>query len=316
MEKKKIIYPEALEKGDKIAIVSPASSVKEEYVYGAMQKIRDRGYEPVLMPHAIGHEYGSYAAPERERVNDIIMALEDREIKAILCSRGGYGCCQLLRDIPLHLIKENPKWIIGFSDVTALHALWLKAGVASIHGPMAKHISTSEEDDYWTVALFNVLENGGRMNFVYECDIYDIPGAATGRLRGGNMAVMNDLAGSPYDMFNISPEENPEGVILFLEDIGEPIYKVNRMLWRLLLSGVFDKIKGLIFGNFTNYQADKNYKAMEEMISDFCLRYLKHLDIPIAIKFPTGHVPWNNSLVEGALINLDTTNCFVNLNSI
>lgn len=302
--REKIYYPAPLRPGDKIAIVSPASVVKEEYVEGAMAEMSGKGYQPVLMPHALGHEDGNFAASKSERLSDLFEALENEEIKAILCSRGGYGCTHLLSSLPISLVKNNPKWLIGFSDVSALHALWLRAGVASIHGPMAKHLATKGDEDICSLSLFEILENGGRFEYEFESHKFNQPGKARGILRGGNLAVLNDLANTEFDLLDIDKDED---VILFLEDINEPIYKVNRILWRLLHTGDLERVKGLIFGQFTDYGPDKNYKEMESMIHDLIKNSIPTLQCPVAYNFPIGHTDLNYPLTQGAKVELEVT---------
>lgn len=310
-----IIIPPSLSAGDKIALISPATIVKEEYVYGAMERIKERGYLPVLMPHALGPHDGSFASQKNDRLSDLYDALRDPEIKAILCTRGGYGCAQLLAYVPYGMIFSNPKWIIGFSDISALLAMWFTSDMASIHGPMAKHLATMPADDPATLALFNLLENGGCFEYTVSPHPYNYEGEASGVLIGGNLAVLNDLASSPYDVLDITEEKYPDGVILFLEDINEPIYKVNRMLWRLYLSGCLSSVKGIIFGHFTDYKPDANYESMEDMIHDFIENNLPFMDFPVAFNFPTGHVDYNLPLTVGAKVRLTVTDSEVNLRS-
>ena len=312
---KDLFYPAPLKKGDYIAIISPASVVKEEYVFGAISRLKERGYNPVLMKHAIGHESGSFSATKSERLIDLFEALEDPQIKAILCSRGGYGCCQLLANFSFGMISHNPKWLIGFSDISALHALWYNSGIASIHGPMAKHLATMPYDDPCTEALFNMLENSGRFDYTIASHKYNQIGKATGTLRGGNLAVLTDLADTPYDILNSSNDRNKDGVILFFEDIAEPIYKVNRMLWRMILNGSLTMVKGIIFGRFTEYRADKNYDTMEDMIHELIEHSIVPPNIPIVYNFPVGHTDINYPLTEGAKVELEVTETSVRLHS-
>lgn len=301
---KDFVFPEPIKPGDKIALISPASVVNEEYVYSAIDRLMQRGYEPVLMPAAIGKESGSFAATKDERLIDLLDALQDPEIKAILCTRGGYGCAQLLSNISYNIVANNPKWLIGFSDVSALLAMFYRSKIASIHGPMAKHLTTMPEDDPSTQALFQLLENGGKFEYTVPSHKYNLPGEAIGILRGGNLAVLNDLANTPYDLLSI---KDGEDVILFLEDISEPIYKVNRMLYRLLINGDLNNVKGLILGQFTEYKPDKNFRTMEDMINDFLKTALCQNPIPVVYKFPTGHTDYNLPLVEGARISLSVS---------
>lgn len=308
-----ILFPEPLKKGDKIALISPASAVKPEYVTIAMEKIIDRGYEPLLMPSALGHVDGSFAAPKADRIIDLLDALENDELKAILCTRGGYGCSQLLANISSSMVARNPKWLIGFSDISALLALWCRSGIASIHGPMAKHIATMPDDDPCTLALFNLLENGGRFDYKVSTHEYNRKGKAEGILRGGNLAVLNDIADTPSDILNVKPDED---VILFFEDINEPIYKVNRMLYRLINSGALLSVKGIVFGQFTDYKPDANFASMEEMLHSLMDMTNIPNDIPIAYNFPVGHTDVNLPLTEGAKVELNVDESFVSLRSL
>ena len=310
---KGLYFPQPLRPGDKVAFISPASSVKTEYVYGAMERFQERGYEPVLMPHALGHEEGSFAASKGKRVIDLMDALDDPEIRAIFCNRGGYGCVQILENFSYGLIARNPKWIIGFSDVSALHALWYRSGISSIHGPMAKHLAIEPVDDPCSQALFNMLESGGNFSYHTDSDSRNFYGKVRGVLRGGNMAVLNGLAATPYDIIDVRADEN---VILFFEDISEAIYSVERMLYRLDLSGTLRNVKGLIFGQFTEYKPDKNFNSMEDMISSLLSRTKLRPDTPVVFNFPVGHVSQNYPMTEGAEVELEVNDRQVILKTI
>ena len=307
-----IFLPPPLKKGDKVAIISPASAVKDEYVFGAMERFMERGYEPILMPYALGHESGSFAASKSDRLMDLLDVIQDEEIKAVFCSRGGYGCAQLLPNFSYNLIASHPKWVIGFSDVSALLALMYSSDVASIHGPMAKHLATSGDNDSFSEALLRILQNGGKFDIALTTNELSRHGKARGTLVGGNFAVLNSLASTPYDILKV---EEGEDVILFLEDISEAIYEVERMLSRLGMAGTLHKIKGLILGNFSEYKPDKNFLTMEQMADSF-LRRFNINNIPVAFSFPTGHSPENYPLVEGAEVELEITPQFTRLKTI
>lgn len=314
VNRKSVFLPQPLKQGDKIALLSPASTVKEEYVFGAMAKFMERGYEPILMPHAIGHTEGSFAASKSDRLTDLIDALENPEIRAIFCTRGGYGCVHLLPNFSYGMIARNPKWLIGFSDVSALLAMWYVSDIASIHGPMAKHIATKPDDDPCTNALFNLLATGGRFDYLLPSNPLNRVGKANGVLRGGNMAVLNGLAATPYDILDIRGRD--KDVILFFEDISEQIYAIERMLWRLNLSGTLMSVKGLIFGQFTEYNPDKNFNTMEEMVSHRLDRMLIPPGVPVVFDFPVGHVDLNYPLTVGANVQLEVTEETVSLKTI
>lgn len=311
---KEIVFPAALKKGDKIAILSPASIVRKEYIEGASDRISQEGFEPVLMPHVWGPSDGSFASNRNNRLKDLLDALENPDIKAILCARGGYGCCQLLPGLPENIVRENPKWIIGFSDVSALLAFWYENGVASVHGPMAKHLSLMPASDPCTEALFSILRSGGKFDYSFATHEGNREGYAEGILLGGNLAVLNDLSSTQFDLLSTSCDS--QDIILFLEDINEPIYKVNRILWRLLLSGTLQNVKGIIFGQFTDYHPDANYSTMEDMIRRFINREAEGKEIPAAYNFPVGHTDENYPLVVGARVGFEVKENSVRLHTV
>lgn len=291
-----MIFPEKLKRGDRIAIISPSSPVKEEYIDRAAEFFVSEGFEPVVMPCAKGPSSGSYASSAENRLNDFMEAWKDSSIRAILCSRGGYGAVHLLRDLPTEFLRRDPKWLIGYSDISALHAMLLNAGVASIHSPMAKHLTEEGPQDFCVRSLMKILHGDFPVEYTVSAHPYNLQGEAEGILAGGNLAVLNGLFGTDYDILK-------EGVILFIEDIAEAIYAVERMLYHILLSGGFNKIKGLIIGRFTEYRPDKNFSSMEDMIKNFLEREGVG-GIPIAFDFPVGHVKENYPLVEGSLARL------------
>ncbi len=288
-----------------MAIISPASVVKPEYIDLAAEYIRANGLEPVVMPHAKGPADGSFASSVFNRVTDLVNAWTMPGVKGVLCSRGGYGATHLLSLIPGELMRDFPKWLIGFSDISALHALSLSQGVASIHGPMARDF----RDDHIggrTVIEFmktGVLPEYRFENHESETMPCNIPGEARGKLIGGNLAVLNGLAATPYDMLGLAKKED---CVLFIEDIAEPVYKIERILYRLYMQGVFSCLKGLAVGQFTETSADRNYPTTERMIERF-LKEKGIADIPVAYNLPVGHFPGNLPVVEGAKVHLSVS---------
>lgn len=306
-----MIYPEKLKSEDKVAVITPATVVKTEFIGSAAEFLRDNGLEPVVMPHAKGPADGSYAASLGGRLSDLLTAWQMPEVKGVLCARGGYGATHLLPHIPGALLRENPKWLIGFSDISALHAFSLSCGVASIHGPMARDFRA---DCAGGRAVIEMLKTGRMSELTFENTggealPENIAGEASGRLIGGNLAVLNGLAATPYDIFARAMEED---IILFLEDIAEPIYKIERVLYRLYMQGVFTRLRGLAVGRFTEYNADKNYPTVERMIEAFLADHdLK--DFPVAYNLPVGHFPGNLPVMEGAEVTLRVTPTAANL---
>ena len=287
-----IIFPSPLTKGDKIAIISPASHILPDYVDGACNAIAQMGFQPVVSNHCKG-QCGGYSGTIEQRLADFLEALHNPEVKAILCSRGGYGVVHLLEYLSADDIAENAKWLIGFSDISALHAAMVASGVASIHASMAKHLTQFGDDDEATVALFNILQ-GKLPTYQTPSHAFNKPGTASGTLTGGNMAVLCGLLDTDFDLLS-------RGDILFIEDVGEEVYKIERMLYNLRLSGVLPMIKGLIVGRFTDYRnPDGNGDSMEQMVK----RMVEPYDIPVAFDFPVGHVDENMPLIEGAQVTL------------
>lgn len=284
------VFPAPLKKGDKIAIVSPAGKIAPEKVEGAVAILEAEGWKPVVMPHTLG-EYGSYSGTPDERYADLEDAFADPEVRAILCSRGGYGVVHILDRLAELNLADDPKWVIGFSDISALHALMATKGIASIHSPMAAQIMKGP-DDPDTASLFGILR-GDRPAYTFPAHDYDRPGIASGTLLGGNLAVLAELINTPYDI--LRPD-----TILFLEDVSEPIYKIERIFYQLRLSGLLDRIRGLIVGQFTDYKPNETYSDMETMIRDAIAPY----DFPVAFNVPVGHVDHNLPLIESAKITL------------
>ena len=264
----RIIFPAPLKKGDKIAICAPAGKIKSEVVEPAAEVLRKHGWKVEIMPHVYG-EYGSFSGTPDERFSDLKTAFEDPEVRAILCARGGYGVVHIMDRLNALPIEKDPKWVIGFSDISALHALMTSKGIASIHSSMAAHIKEGE-NDVDNAALFDILE-GGRPAHIFDSHEYDRQGIATGILRGGN-----------------------------IEDVSEPIYKIERILYQMRLSGLLGNIRGLIIGQFTDYKPDGIHESMEDMIRDTIAGY----DFPTAFNVPVGHVDHNIPLIESARVTL------------
>ena len=303
---KRIQRPAPLQPGDMVAIVSPASTIAPEFVEGAIAVLRGWGFQVLEGANTRGHHVAAsgaitYSGTCEARLNDIKQAFENAQVKAILCSRGGYGTMQLLDSLQ-EVIARNPKWVIGFSDITALHAALHRAGYASIHGLMAKHLTECGAADPCSQALRHLL-TGGTMHYETGPHACNRTGAATAPLVGGNLALLHSMLGTPYNM--IEP-----GVILFIEDIAEAIYRTQRMLLSLQLAGILPRLAGLVVGQFTRYrdpllpeqeqEQTTQRSAMYEMISEMVAPY----DYPVAFNFPIGHVNRNVPLVEGARVHL------------
>lgn len=286
-----MIIPRSLGPGAKIAIVSPSSIIKPQNVYNALPVLRDRGWEPVVSPHAFDR-HGSFAGTADNRYSDLADALTDPGVDAILCSRGGYGAVHLLERLARLPLEDTPKWLIGFSDISALHALLTSRGIASIHAPMAKALADHGGDNADNRALLDFLAGEG-LEYSLDPSPMNRPGDTTGLLVGGNLSVISDLVGTPFDV--IKPRR-----ILFIEDVNEPIYKIERMLYQLRLSGVLADLAGLIVGKFSGCAPDADFASVNNIVADLTRDY----SYPVAYDIPVGHVTHNIPLVCGAACSL------------
>lgn len=299
---RKVIFPENLKKGDKIAIVSPAGSVEEKQLEAGLQLIESHGFEPVLGKHLytkFSHGY-NYAGTAKERIADLNWAFSNKEISAIWASRGGYGCQHLLRHLRLSEFRKNPKWYIGYSDNTVIQSYLLKNNFASIHGQTVKTSSFGVTAESYAL-IFDILK-GKQPKYTIQANPLNKKGNAEGELIGGNLALIYALLGTPY---NFTFSDN----ILFIEDIGENYYALDRMLMSLDLAGVFRKIKGLIIGGMTNMGDEKENKNYEESFDDLAYQIISEriskYDFPVVFGFPNGHIFDNRPLIIGGKVSIN-----------
>ncbi|AZA87510.1 LD-carboxypeptidase [Chryseobacterium shandongense] len=299
---KKINFPNSLKKGDKIAIISPAGAVEASQLEKGIEMIRNRGYEPVFGEHlysSFSKGY-NYAGTVEQRINDINWALNDNEIAAVWASRGGYGCQHLLEHINLKHFKENPKWYVGYSDNTVIQGYLLKKGFASIHGQTVKTSSFGVTEESYGL-IFDILE-GKIPDYSLKSNHFNKTGSCEGQLVGGNLALIYALLGTDYSF-------KYKNRILFIEDIGENFYALDRMMMSLELAGVFKKIRGLIIGGMTNMGNEKENTAYNESFDDFAYQLISEriskYDFPTVFGFPNGHIKDNRPLIIGGNIKLE-----------
>ncbi len=298
---KQIILPETLKKGAKIAIISPAGFVEESALEKTLSLVKSKGYEPVFGKHLLGKFVNgyNYSGTEKERIHDLNWALNDDEISAIWASRGGYGCQHLLRHLRLQNFRKNPKWYIGYSDNTVIQSFLLRNGFASIHGQTIKTASFGVSEEGYD-NIFKIFE-GKPLKYSLEKHAFNKNGVAEGELVGGNLALIYALLGTNYS-FNFKDK------ILFIEDIGENFYALDRMLMSLDLAGVFRKIKGLIIGGMTNMgdeKDNKNYEAsFDEFAYEIISQRLQKYDFPTLFGFPNGHIFDNRPLIIGGKVKI------------
>ncbi len=286
-----MIRPPYLQAGDRVAVLSTARYISEEDMQGAYRLLRSWGLEIHLPPglYAREHQLAGNAAHRRTLLQN---ALNDPQIRAIFCARGGYGTVQLLDDLRWEGFAEAPKWVVGFSDVTALHSEINRRGFMSIHGPLLSLFDRTEE---------NALELLRQALFEGAAELKAAPhalnrrGSAQGRLCGGNLSVLYSLCGSPSAL-------NTAGQVLFLEDLDEYLYHLDRMFFNLRRNAYFQNLAGAIIGTLTDMH--DNQVPFGESAEAIAARHLGELGIPVAFAWPAGHCANNQPLVLGAEVEL------------
>lgn len=293
--------PAFLKPGDKVAIMSPASTPVKATVDGAARVLTEWGFN-VEVSKATFNRWHMYAGNPDARAEELLKYLHDPEVKAILASRGGYGSSQLLCRITPDVLRQNPKWIVGYSDISALHSAQLCAGNMSIHANMNSALARGGAGDALNLMLRDAL-TGNLQGYTVPCHRYNTPGTAKGLLMGGNMYVLSQIAGSrEYDCLERDNLQDKD-IILFIEDVGENFERVNSMLCRLYLGGVLQRVKGLILGRFTDYKPRWNYSDMNDMLHDALAGM--SLNIPTCYDFPVSHdESWNYPMIEGHPVTL------------
>lgn len=302
-----LTFPPYLQPGDRVRIVSPSGKIDKEFLKGAKARMESWGLDVSIGKHA-GESHGTFSGTVSQRLADLQTAFDDERIAAIFCSRGGYGAVHLAGKLDFSGFSRHPKWIIGFSDITVLHNLTQHAGFASLHAPMARHLTVEPADDPCTLSLKDILtghfspETAEALQpvpsgFRYTCETHPLnrKGTGEGILRGGNLAVFYGLRGTPYDI-------PPEGSVLFIEDVGERPHAVERMVYNLKLGGVLERLSGLVIGQFTEYEETRSLgKVLYEALADVVREY----GYPVCFNFPVGHVRRNLPLINGARVTLE-----------
>lgn len=284
-----MILPKYLKKGDKIAIVSPAGPVDPDLVDGACARLHKWGFVPQVGFTAKGKS-GRFSAPDEDRLADLQQAMDDPSVSAILCARGGYGCMRIVDRLDFTAFAKSPKWVIGYSDVTALHAAFHQHGFSSIHGVMARAITSNSES---AVGLRDALK-GKKQEIVVESPAgFNRVGEVTAPVFGGNLSLLYALRGTPFDV-------DMSGKILFIEDLGERLYHIDRMVNNLRLGGVLRNLAGLMVGCFSDIPEDPCLVSAQKVIRDAVADY----GYPVLFGLPVGHEGLNLPIVEGAEYHL------------
>lgn len=310
----KATRPRALQPGDRVGVAAPGSATTTGTRHGLEHALRTMGYEPVIASHTYGR-HGLASGTVEERAADLNKLLRDTTVRAIVALRGGYGTAQLFDALDSSALKADPKWIVGFSDITALHGWALANGVQSVHGPVANqiegHLGKDDRLGDAVAALDTLLKEAVQPTVTHTAHPHNLPGTTCGVLQGGNWIVANNLAQTPWDLLNVGEDDD---IILFFEETNESIPAVERMLVRLHQAGIIRRVRGLIFGHMDSYRANEGFKTMEDAIAHHLREWGYYDDAraqeglrPIVFNFPVGHGRNNMPLIEGARVFLSAT---------
>lgn len=284
-----VSIPPYLSKGDTIGIVCPSGYMAFEKAQSCIDTLQQWGFK-LKIGNTLGNQFNYFSGTDEERLNDLQMMIDDDEVKAILCARGGYGLSRIIDRINFERFKKKPKWIIGYSDVTILHAhLYSQLNIASLHSPMASAFNNGGAENEFVQSLKRAMM-GELSN--YSCSTHPLnkAGEARGELVGGNLSLLIHMIGTASDI-------DTKNKILFLEDVGEYLYNVDRMMMQLKRSGKLENLAGLIIGGFTEMKDTTIPFGQDvyDVISDKVEEY----NYPVCFDFPVSHTEKNYALKVG-----------------
>lgn len=289
-----LIRPPALRPGDVVRIVAPSGPVFADAFHAGLAVLGSR-YDVRYDPSILQLPHGYLAAPDDERLAALIAAIMDRDARAVFMGRGGYGLLRIAAQLDRGLLRENPKPVVGFSDGTVLAAVTAVAGIASIHGPVVSQLARLPEEDH--AALFALLESTEPRLLLDGLQVLRA-GSASGPLLGGNLEVFSRLLGTP-----LLPDL--QGAILFLEDVGERPYRIDRLLTHLELAGVFSAVAGVVVGEFIGCDEPAGSRVASPRVMDVVRERLSRFSVPVALGAPVGHGHRNVALPYGVRARLD-----------
>ncbi|MCF6290761.1 MAG: LD-carboxypeptidase [Desulfobacterales bacterium] len=295
------VLPPPLAKGDTIGLVRPAGPVQDQdHFHAGIRLLQEMGFAVRFARDSLGRNSGYLAGSDQERVQEFHQIWADPEVKAILAMRGGYGCMRLVEHLDMDLIRSQPKLLIGFSDISVLLAAITRAtGLVTLHGPV---LTTLPRCNRETIHSFFAAVSGRQQPEIKprNLEVLNKGGIATGRLMGGNLTCLTHLLATPYE-----PSWN--NILLFVEDVGESAYRLDRLFTQLKLAGRLDNLAGLILGSFSaNLGEDFCETADDEQVWQRVLELLDNKKIPVWGNFPIGHGPNNQVRPLGVAAELDS----------
>jgi len=286
--------PSSLKKNDKVAIVATARKVRQQELQPAIELLERWGLVPVVGA-SIGLEENQFAGSDKERAQDLQEQLDNPEIKAIWCAKGGYGTVRILDQLDFTAFQKKSKWVIGYSDVTALHSHIHKLGIASLHAQMCLGVETKSEATHETLRKALL---GEEISYRFPSFKLNKKGTAQGEIIGGNLSVLYSLCGSNSAI-------KSDGKILFLEDLDEYLYHIDRMMQNLKRNGMLKDLAGLLIGGMSDMNDNEIPfgKTAEEIIIESVSEY----GFPVAFNFPAGHIKENHAVIFGKKIHLEVS---------
>ncbi len=292
-----VIKPKALKRGDTLGLVAPASPIYDPNDFDEMMvSLMDLGFKLKLSKH-VRNQRGFLAGTDKHRAQDLMNMFKDPDVDGVMCVRGGWGCNRILPHIDFNVMHDNPKVFCGFSDITSLHmAIYKESGLHTFHGP----VGASNWNDFATDAFTRIAMKGEKTTFhIPEDDVDNFTinsGTTQGKLLGGNLTVLTSMIGSEY-------VPSFKNAVLFVEDVGESIYRIDRMIMQLKLAGILDEISGFIFGKCTDCDSGENSLTIQQVLDD----HIKPLNIPAFYGAMISHADDNITLPVGIDAEIDAS---------
>lgn len=291
-----MIYPPKLQGGDTVGIVAPARKISPAQLEAALKTLQRWGLKPRLAKNIFSSKHSYLAGSDQERREDFQRMINDEQVKAIFCARGGYGSTRIIEDLDFSALKRAPKWIIGFSDITAFHLRLASMGIASIHGTMPIFFDQPEAQE--SVESIRHLLFSGAGEVVFAAEEYNRTGLAMGEVIGGNLSLV-------MDALNTASDPDTRGKILIVEEVDEYFYKLDRMFTQLRRTGKLKDLAALVIGHMTEIK--NSDLAFGETAAEIVLHAVRDYVYPVAFSFPSGHHNPNLAWIHGAPATLNVS---------